>query len=318
MKTNKNLTGSTEENEYYKLGYERGLKDKLEGKGYEEIKSIGYRYVFLSYKDQLAVIVVRGYAKGYGIDVNDMLALYPEVEKVKEKTLYDTTLSKDETPTGYNLEQVLSEGDYCCKACAVSNYDIGFSQGRKDREAQRLSNTMPYQWGNNMFFRKAIYERGYEDGFGKNAEEISGKEQLKEGTLRADYSPATYRTKDGSGFYRFRYVNIGAIHEIDILDQPSYRHRATGAHITHRLPSARGGEKICISSGHEPTTLDAAKNISMAWAELTHTYILTGKTIDAQVANNARNNSCRTSSANSTGGTNSNNNRRGFWHWLFG
>lgn len=141
------------------------------------------------------------------------------------------------------------------------------------------------------------------------------EEVLKEGTLHVDYSPGTYRTKDGSSFYRFRYVNIGTIYEIDILDQPSYRHRATGAHITHRLPSARGGEKICITSGHEPTTLDAAKNISMAWAELTHTYILTGKTIDAQVADNARNNN---SSANNAGSTSNDNNRKGFWHWLFG
>lgn len=133
----------------------------------------------------------------------------------------------------------------------------------------------------------------------------SGVEQLKGGTLCAAFSPATYRTKDGNAFYKFRYVDIGGKFEIDIVEQPSYRHRSTDAHITHRLPSARNGQKICISSGHEPTSLDGAKNISMQWAELTNEYIKSGKTIDEQVAQNAR--------------TNSNgNNSGGFWGWLFG
>ena len=133
-------------------------------------------------------------------------------------------------------------------------------------------------------------------------------EQLKEGTLHADISPATYRTKDGSAIYKYRYVDIGGKFEIDIIEQPSYRHRDTSAHVIHRLPSARGGEKICISSGHEPTTLDGAKNISMQWAELTHEYIKTGKTIDQQIAQNASSNT----------NSNSSNKSGGFWDWLFG
>jgi len=136
----------------------------------------------------------------------------------------------------------------------------------------------------------------------------SGVEQLKGGTLCAAFSPATYRTKDGNAFYKFRYVDIGGKFEIDIVEQPSYRHRSTDAHITHCLPSARNGQKICISSGHEPTSLDGAKDISMQWAELTHEYIKSGKTIDEQVAQNARTNS---------NGNNSNKSS-GIWDWLFG
>jgi len=136
-------------------------------------------------------------------------------------------------------------------------------------------------------------------------------EQLLDGTLYADFSPATYRTKDGSAFYKFRYADIGGKFEVDIIEQPSYRHRSTDAHITHRLPSARGGQKICISSGHEPTSLDGAKNISMQWAELTHEYIKTGRTLDQQITQGApRNNGSST--------TNSNNRSGGFWDWLFG
>ncbi len=112
-------------------------------------------------------------------------------------------------------------------------------------------------------------------------------EQLIGGTLCATYSPATYRTKDGKAYYRFRYVDIGGKFEIDILEQPSYRNRDSSAHITHRLPSSRGGRKICVTAGCEPTTIGAAHSLSKQWAELTHEYIKSGTTIDAQVEYNS-------------------------------
>jgi hypothetical protein len=133
----------------------------------------------------------------------------------------------------------------------------------------------------------------------------SYNEYLKAGTLCAGFSPATYRTKDGRALYKFNYVDIGGKSEIDILDQPSYGRRDTSAHLIHRLPSARGGQKICISSGHEPKTLDGAKTISMQWAELTHTYILTGRNIDNQVSQNPT----PTTKTKKTGG---------LLEWLFG
>ena len=126
-------------------------------------------------------------------------------------------------------------------------------------------------------------------------------EKLITGTLCASYSPATYRTKDGTAVYKFRYIDIGGKFEIDILEQPSYSYRDTSAHKTHRLPSARNGQKICISAGCEPTTLEGAKNISTQWAELTNTYIKTGRSIDDQVSQN--------SSGKKSGG---------FLDWLFG
>lgn len=117
---------------------------------------------------------------------------------------------------------------------------------------------------------------------------LFGGEEIKPGVLHIKrYEPATYRTKDGSGIFKFRFVDLGGKFEIDIDSQPSYGVRNDDSHATHRLSSARGGKKICITVGKEPKTLESAKNICVEWAELTQTYINTGKSIDSQVAGNA-------------------------------
>ena len=113
---------------------------------------------------------------------------------------------------------------------------------------------------------------------------LHGGEEIKPGTLHSSsYAPATYRTKDGSGVYKFRFVKVGSKFEIDIASQPSYAGRNDGANVAHRLPSSRGGKKICVSVGREPKDLESAKKICMEWAELTQTYIKTGNSIDKQV-----------------------------------
>ena len=142
-------------------------------------------------------------------------------------------------------------------------------------------------------------------------------ESLIVGTLCANYSPATYRTRDGNALYKFQYVDIGGKFEIDITSQPLYGSRDSSLHATHRLSSSRGGYKICISAGHEPRTLEMARKISMEWAELTHTYINTGRTIDTQVAANASSNSSRNTQTSPNSGSSSTQ-RKGFWERLFG
>ena len=119
---------------------------------------------------------------------------------------------------------------------------------------------------------------------------LHGGEAIEPGTLHSSttYSPASYKTKDGRAIYKFRYVNIGGKFEIDIISQPSYNGRDESSSVSHRLTSDRGGKKICISTGHEPTTLKSAQDLSMEWAELTHVYAKSGKTIDTQVASNAK------------------------------
>jgi len=68
-------------------------------------------------------------------------------------------------------------------------------------------------------------------------------------------TPATYRTKRWFwGFSKFRFVDLGGKYEIDIESQPSYGSRNSSSTASHRLPSARGGQKICIAVGKEPKT----------------------------------------------------------------
>lgn len=122
----------------------------------------------------------------------------------------------------------------------------------------------------------------------ENGNSPSRNETLKAGTLFANY-PGTYRTEDGGSYYKFRFVELyGGKFEIDILDQPSYRGRDEGYTVAHRLPSARGGLKICVTAGREPASLHEAHKLAMGWAELTNTYIKSGTTIDTQIERNAR------------------------------
>ena len=99
----------------------------------------------------------------------------------------------------------------------------------------------------------------------------------------------SYWTDDGVSYFKFRVVEIwGGKYEIDILEQPSYGGRNDSSLVAHRLPSNRGGLKICVSSGHEPASVKKARKLAKGWAELTNTYIKTGTTIDEQVRRNAR------------------------------
>ena len=114
--------------------------------------------------------------------------------------------------------------------------------------------------------------------------QYGGGENIKTGTLHSTCYNATYRTQDGASYYKYRFVEIGGgKYEIDILEQPSYRGRDNRFEVAHRLPSARGGLKICVHEGREPASWEAAKNLAIGWAELTNTYIKTGVTIDEQV-----------------------------------
>ena len=69
-----------------------------------------------------------------------------------------------------------------------------------------------------------------------------------------------YRTKDGTGIYQFGYIENpdDGTFEIDIQRQPSYNGRYDGGHVTHRLSSDRGGNKICVTVGKEPRDIEAA------------------------------------------------------------
>ena len=108
------------------------------------------------------------------------------------------------------------------------------------------------------------------------SEEISkgtlcANESIEGGALCASFSPGVYRTKDGTAYYKFGYVQVGNHFVIDILEQPSYNGRDESTHVSHRV-----GKKICINPSYAPKTIEKAKDISADWAELTHIYITRG------------------------------------------
>jgi hypothetical protein len=85
----------------------------------------------------------------------------------------------------------------------------------------------------------------------------------------------TYRTKSGRYYFRFSFEKQRNGEErIYILDQPSYRARATDGHSTHRYGLDRRSY-ICYEPS--PRNRDEAIKVAKAWAENTEKYIETGK-----------------------------------------
>ena len=86
---------------------------------------------------------------------------------------------------------------------------------------------------------------------------------------------STYRI--GKHFFMFKFYPVGGYYDIDILKSPSYGKRKPNGVYTMRIPSQRGGMKICFAIPEVIDTLDKADKWSKAWAKLTSAYILTGK-----------------------------------------
>lgn len=85
-----------------------------------------------------------------------------------------------------------------------------------------------------------------------------------------------YRTRDGLGHFTFAFYPTGEAVEIDILDMPSYRNRSEDLHDTHRIPSERGGFRICFGNPSIVCDEQTARKWARQWAELTWRYIRTG------------------------------------------
>lgn len=83
-----------------------------------------------------------------------------------------------------------------------------------------------------------------------------------------------YRTLDGQADYGFAFERRPGGWRIYILEQPSYRNRATDDHSTHRL-SDEGRRFICWA-GHLSTEREA-RQVARQWADLTQRYIRTGQ-----------------------------------------
>jgi hypothetical protein len=78
----------------------------------------------------------------------------------------------------------------------------------------------------------------------------------------------TYRSRDGSSFFRFCFTPLGGDIRIHILEYP-------GNGSCHVLHDARGSY-ICWSAGIR--SMAAAKAVATMWAEATLVYQRTGRT----------------------------------------
>lgn len=95
---------------------------------------------------------------------------------------------------------------------------------------------------------------------------------LPTGCFRAHKQDA-YRTQDGRAVFEFQFVSRGNHYEIDILSQPDYGGRESDLHNTHRLPSDRGGYRICFGDPQVVANLPSAYKWAAMWAEHTWKYI---------------------------------------------
>lgn len=114
-----------------------------------------------------------------------------------------------------------------------------------------------------------------------------GGEEIPEGGWRtdpylldveqeADVTYDIYRTKDGEDYFEFVFVWTGEYYDIDIFRMPSYGRRSKNLHDTHRLPSDRGGHKICFGDPYLIDSLGTARKWAATWAECTMNYIRYG------------------------------------------
>ena len=90
---------------------------------------------------------------------------------------------------------------------------------------------------------------------------------------RSSESPSrtlSYRSRDGSAFFRFRFTSLGGDIRIHILEFPNPR---TGS--CHVLCDHRGAH-ICWSGAIR--SMAAAKAVAAMWAEATLVYHRTGRT----------------------------------------
>ena len=84
-----------------------------------------------------------------------------------------------------------------------------------------------------------------------------------------------YRTRDGTGLYRFWIEPVGAAWHAVILGSPSYGARPADLESTHRL--RRGDGSLIVCWDPLPTDARTAQNLAVLWAECTQAYLASGR-----------------------------------------
>lgn len=88
-----------------------------------------------------------------------------------------------------------------------------------------------------------------------------------------DTNKIIYKSKIGSHYFAFKFVNKGGYFDIFCLNRPSLNGKSASPSKTHLYHSG----KICFVSGREPNTISCAKKLTAQWAEYYSDYRITGK-----------------------------------------
>lgn len=86
-------------------------------------------------------------------------------------------------------------------------------------------------------------------------------------------SRKTYRSKNGSHYFTFEFVNKWGRIDVFCTKHPSFNGQSSNPHKTHLYHSG----KVCFVKGREPKTQSRAEELAAQWAEYFLDYRQTGK-----------------------------------------
>ena len=82
-----------------------------------------------------------------------------------------------------------------------------------------------------------------------------------------------YRSKNGSYYFAFKFVDKGSRLDVFCTKHPSFNGKSSNPHKTHLFHSG----KVCFVEGREPKTQRRAEDLAAQWAEYFLDYRQTGK-----------------------------------------
>lgn len=82
-----------------------------------------------------------------------------------------------------------------------------------------------------------------------------------------------YRSKNGSYYFTFKFIDKGNHHDVFCTKHPSFNGKSSNPRKTHLFHSG----EICFVSGRAPKTQSRAEKLAAQWAEYFLDYRQTGK-----------------------------------------
>ena len=87
------------------------------------------------------------------------------------------------------------------------------------------------------------------------------------------YSTKIYRSKKGSHYFTFKFIDRGNLVDVFCVKHPSFNGKSSSPHKTHLFHSG----KVCFVKGREPKKQSRAEKLAGQWAEYFLDYRKTGK-----------------------------------------